>query len=230
MKCFDMEQSHHRRTEHGSDMVTNSVSHECFILGKVRQLHVTSSGASIALHPYEREKQDDGCCAHLLAPEGIVCVGTSVVIDYAIILEGPFKFPEGYQRVSSVLFISCNATKDLQKALTVQMRHWATISNDQFKGKCLCFMKADHMLGSGDSHHQFWPLEGGEFQRHRNTQSGCIQLKDHFCLVCIAIKDTTPSSTYYAILCQKPIQAGVQQFRICVTYGVSSWIEVCLCA
>ena len=230
LKCFDIKQSHHKRTEHGSDVVTNDFARNCFILGNVHQLHIASSGGNVTLQPYGGERQDDDICAHLLAPEGVVAIGTSVAIDYAIILEGPFQFPGGYQRVSSVLFLSCSAIKVLQKAITVRLRHWATISSGQFKERNLCFMKADHLLGSKDTHHQFWPLEGGKFQMKDNISSGSIRLKEHFCLVCIAIKsvkNTMPGNTYYAILCEKPIQGGVQEFRICITYGVPSWIEVC---
>ena len=227
LKCYGSQ----KWTEHGSNILGNNLAHQCFILGKTHQLHITASGGNTTLHPYGEEWQDDGFCAHLVAPEGVVCIGSSVVIHYAIILEGPFRFPKGYQRVSSVLFLTCNAMKDLQKALTIRMHHWAIIGNSQFKEKTLCFMKADHQLDNRHGHHQFWPLDGGEFQMEGSTQSGSIHMKDHFCLVCIAVKsvkDTPLCKTFYAILCQKPVQAGVQEFRICITYGVPSWIEVCL--
>lgn len=223
--------------EHGSDITnaykvtTNNFPRNCFILGAVHQLCLTYSGASTALHPYEKESQDYCCCGHLLAPKGVVRVETPVVMHYAVILEGPFEFPEGYQRVSSVLFLY-NAEGDLQRAITIQLRHWAAVNSGEIESgeSGICFMKADHVLGNGDSHYQFRPLKGGKFQSSCDIRNGSIQLKDHFCLVCIAMEKTAaaqPSTCSYAILCQKPIQDGVQEFRVCVTYGVPSWIEVC---
>lgn len=244
LKCLDtsmqrIEVSHHKWMEHGSDIMNaykvtaNNFPHNCFILGAVHQLCITSSGASTALRPYGKESQDDCCCAHLLAPKGVVCVDTPAVVHYAVILEGPFRFPEGYQRVSSVLFLY-NAEGDLQKALTIQLHHWAAVSSSEIESgeSGICFMKADHVLGNDDSHYLFRPLKGGKFQSSHNIRNGSIQLKDHFCLVCIAIKKTAaahPSTCSYAIMCQKPIQDGIQKFRVCVTYGVPSWIEVCAC-
>ena len=100
LKCYGSR----KWTEHGSNILGNNFARKCFILGKIHQLHITSSGGYTTLHPYGEGRQDDGFCAHLLAPEGVVCIGTSVVIRYAIILEGPFHFPEGYRDYSSVCF------------------------------------------------------------------------------------------------------------------------------
>ena len=189
----------------------------CLLLGDVCQLTVNTLGINTPLRTMGEGQREDDCCAHLWAPEGIVRPGLRVMLHYTIILDGPFSFPNGYRRVSSVLFLCCNNPQELQKELTIQLRHWADVTG---KGSGLCFMKANHELGSDESCYSFKPVEGGDFDQ----DSGCLRLKDHFCLLCTAIDDSKEykSDWFYAILCSK----RDQQFRICIAYGVPSWKKV----
>ena len=193
-----------------------SFKEKCFLLGDVCQLTANASGVNTALRTMGEGQLEDHCCAHLWAPEGVVKPGVMVTMNYAVILEGPFSFPKGYRRVSSVLFLQCDNPKLLQKELTIRLRHWAG------KESGLCFMKADHELGSGKSCYDFGHVEGGDFDQ--DSKSGTIRLKDHFCLLCTAIDDSKEytSDRYYAVLCCK----RDQEFRICITYATPSWIEV----
>ena len=195
-----------------------SFKERCFLLGDVCQLKVTGSGIDTPLQTTpQRQQYEDHYCAHLKAPKGMVNPGVELRMRYAVILEGPFSFPHGYRRVSSVLFLCCNNPQELQKELTIQLRHWANVTD---KGSGLCFMKANHELGSDESCYNFKPVEGGVFDQ----DSGCLRLKGHFCLLCIAIDDSKKykSNRYYAVLCSK----RDQEFRICIAYGVPSWIQV----
>ena len=194
-----------------------SFKERCFLLGDVCQLKVTASGIDTPLQTTpQRQHYEDHYCAHLKAPKGVVNPGVELRMRYAVILEGPFAFPNGYQRVSSVLFLCCNNPQELQKELTIQLRHWADVTG---KGSGLCFMKANHELGRGESCYSFTPMEGGGFDQ----DSGCLRLS-HFCFLCIAINTSKgyTSNRFYAVLCSK----RDQEFRICIVYAVPSWLTV----
>ena len=197
-----------------------SFKEKCFLLGDVCQLTANASGVNIALQTMGEGQHEDHCCAHLWAPEEVVNPGVMVTINYAVILEGPFVFPKGYRRVSSVLFLQCDNPKQLQKELTIRLRHWADIYTHKESG--LCFMKANHELGSGKSCYDFGHVEGGDFDQY--SKSGTICLKDHFCLLCIAIDGSKnrSSNEFYAAFCHN----RDQEFRICIAYAVPSWKEV----
>ena len=195
----------------------------CFLFGDVRCLETTTSGITTALQTMDDGLSENCCCAHLQAPEGIVCPGVGITVHYAVLLEGPFNFPKGYCRVSSVLFLHCNKPNQLQKEVTIRLHHWVDICRGNESG--LCFMKASHELCKGDTHYSFSPLEGGNFEA--DQRSGTIHLKDHFCLICIAIEDSKgyTSDRCYAVLCCK----RDKEFRICIAYAVPSWLEVSHC-
>ena len=202
-----------------------SFKDKCFLLGDVHQLITTTSGISTPLLTVGESSrlEEDAYCAHIQAPEGVVSPGVELTLHYAVILEGPFELPKGYRRVSSVLFLHCNNVKQLQKELTLQLRHWADICRGKESG--LCFMKANHELDSGVSHYDFRPLEGGDFKA--NEKCGTIHLKSHFCLLCTAIDESKgyTSDRCYAVLCCK----RNQEFRICIVHAVPSWFEVGCC-
>ena len=202
-----------------------SFKEKCFLLGDVHPLAITTSGISTALQTI-KERLSDHCCAHLQAPEGIVNPGMKVTMHYAVILEGPFKFPKGYRRVSSVLFLHCNTPNQLRKEVTIQLRHWADVCRGKESG--LCFMKANHELCSGESHYDFQLLEGGDFEA--GQKSGTIQLMGHFCVLCIAIKESTgyTSDRCYAVFCSQRYPDH-ERFRICIVYATPSWLQVGHC-
>ena len=150
---------------------------EVLPLGDVCQLKVTASGIDTPLQTTpQRQHCEDHYCAHLKVPKVVVNPGVELGMRYAVILEGPFSFPKGYRRVSSVLFLCCNNPQELQKELTIQLRHWANVTG---KGSGLCFMKANHELGRGESCYSFTPMEGGDFDK----DSGHLRLS-HFCFLC----------------------------------------------
>ena len=195
-----------------------AIENKCFLLGNICQLTASTSGIDTALKTLEVGQIEDLCCAHLWAPEGIVNPGVEVTLNYAVILEGPFSFPERYRRVSCVLFLWCSNPRQLQKELTLRLCHWADICKGKEHG--LCFMKANHEQGSSDSRYNFSPLKRGIFDQ----ESGSICLKDHFCLLCIAIDGSKgcASDRFYAALCHK----DDKDFRICISYAVTSWKHV----
>ena len=159
------------------------------------------------------------CCATLEAPPGVVGSGVTVSVHYAIILDGPFKFPEEWERTSVVLYINCPDSRFLVDQLKVDLCHWAVSSEMSH----MCFMKSDHLLQYGQTKFTF--------QCHANVISSrpnvaSVYLKNHFCLVCIAAAKSRTPSRYFGMLLSEPLHNGIQDFWLCITYGVPSWISV----
>ena len=145
-------------------------------------------------------------------------------VHYAVILDGPFKFPEKWERTSVVLYIDCPEKKMLIKSFKVKLHHWAVSSDSQ-----LCFMKSNHLLQQGQTTFTF--------EHHANVISSqpnvaSVHLEKHFCFVCIVAAKSSAPSSYFGMLLSEPLHNGIQKFWLCITYGVPSWISVSviLCA
>ena len=160
------------------------------------------------------------CCATLEAPPGVVGSGVTVSVHYAIILDGPFEFPEKWERTSVVLYIDCPDSRFLIERFTVNLHHWAVSSGITR----MCFMKSSHHLQKGQTEFTF--------KRHANVipsqlNMASVYLKDHFCLVCVAAEsDTMVMSRYYGILLSDPLKDRVERFWLCIAYAVPSWVKV----
>ena len=159
------------------------------------------------------------CCATLEAPPGVVGSGVTVSVHYAIILDGPFKFPEEWERTSVVLYIDCPDSRFLMERLTVNLHHWAVSSGTSR----MCFMKSSHLLQQGQTMFTF-KCHANVIPSQPNVAS--VYLKSHFCLVCIAAAKSSAPSRYFGMLLSEPLHNGIQHFWLCITYGVPSWILV----
>ena len=160
------------------------------------------------------------CCATLEAPPGVVGSGVTVSVHYAIILDGPFKFPEEWERTSVVLYIDCPEKRLLFKSFKVNLRHWAVFSETSR----MCFMKSDHLLQDGQTKFTF-RYHANAIPSQPNVAS--VYLKDHFCLVCDAAQSNVMvTSSYCGILLSDPLKERVEKFWLCITYAVPSWLKV----
>ena len=200
--------------------VTEHITKTCFVLGDVHTLQITHQGGTFPLHPFGpcRGEQQVECCATLEAPPGVVGSGVTVSVHYAIILDGPFKFPEEWERTSVVLYIDCPDSKFLIEPLKVNLHHWAVASG----ASQMCSMKSNHLLQQGQTKFSF--MYHADAVRCQPTLAS-MYLEKHFCLLCIAAKPSTPSR-YYGMLLSEPLHDGIQEFWMCITYGVPSWILV----
>ena len=159
------------------------------------------------------------CCATLEAPPGVVGSGVTVSVHYAIILDGPFKFPEEWERTSVVLYINCPDSRFLIEPLTVNLHHWAVSSGTSR----MCFLKSNHLLQKGQTEFTF-KCHANAIPSQTNVAS--VYLKNHFCLVCTAAAKSSAPSRYFGMLLSEPLHNGIQEFWLCITYGVPSWILV----
>ena len=197
-------------------------SQTCFVLGDVHTLPITHQGGTFPLRPFGPcgGEQQVECCATLEAPPGVVGSGVTVSVHYAIILDGPFKFPEKWERTSVVLYIDCPEKRLLIKSFKVDLHHWV-VSSETFR---MCFLKSDHLLQYRQTKFTF-RFHANAIPSQPNVAS--VYLKDHFCLVCVAAQsDVMVTSRYYGILLSDPLEERVQRFWLCITYALPSWVQV----
>ena len=125
------------------------------------------------------------CCATLEAPPGVVGSGVTVSVHYAIIEDGPFKFPEEWERASVVLYIDCPEKGLLKELLYINLRHWAVRPNP------LTVMKADHTMTGVHGRNYFVFDQFNDYSDCQSISDAVIfGLIDHFYLLCTALKCT----------------------------------------
>ena len=150
--------------------------------------------------------------------------GVTVSVHYAIILDGPFAFPEEWERTSVVLYIDCPEKGLLKEPLHINLRHWAVCQPDT-----LAVMKAKHTLDVKQEEFMFKQLDITA-TGHFKPDSAFFELKNHFCLVCTAIERTKcATSSMHDTRCylmKVPDGKMTCDFRIFLMYGVPSWIDV----
>ena len=124
------------------------------------------------------------CGLSLDFPKGMITTPVeSAPVSYDVAVKGlwggQFVFPEGTQLISSVTSVSLNAPSPLDKPVTVQLMHCASIT-DQSQGKYLSFVVSH----SVEPPFEFELLKGGDFPAA--SQYGAIQLKE-FSLIAIVL-------------------------------------------
>ena len=193
------------------------------MLGDIRTIKLTHKGGIFPLQPIELLNEE--CCAVLRVPEGVVAKGDDVTVEYAILLSGPFRFPEKSRRVSVVLYLHCSNSSLLCKPITVKLRHWAVFSEGTVTR--MSFAKASHILPPNENEFVFTQVRGNQF----DSEAGILHLKDHFCLcgICEMIETGVCNKVdvrCYGMLIQAPFLGGKQRFFLCAMYAVPSWITV----
>ena len=166
------------------------------------------------------------CCATLEAPRGVVGSGVTVSVHYAIILDGPFKFPEEWERTSVVLYIDCPEKRLLEELLYIKLRHWAVCQPD-----ALSVMKADHTFTGVHEKDEFVFAQLNDFSDCQSFSDAVFfSLMDHFCLICIAMECTRSANLSLhhtsCYLMKVPDYVEAADFRVFLMYGVPSWIDV----
>ena len=130
----------------------------------------------------EHSFQLQECGLSLDFPKGMITAPVeSAPVGYDVTVKGlwggKFVFPEGTQLISSVTSVSLTVPSPLNKPVTVQLMHCASIT-DQSQSIYLSFV----MSHSVQPPFKFELLQGGDFPV--GSQYGTIQLKK-FCLIAI---------------------------------------------
>ena len=144
-------------------------------------------------------------------------------VRYAVIPDGPFKFPEGYQLCSMVVYVYYNGQHDTRPHI-LRLPHWYG-GEDHIKDG-VSFAMAPHTLTRGERVYHFELLEGGRFADEQ--QCGVLQISGHCTLFAVVFK-VKSSSFYYASLWTHDgdeISSNEMRKKVVITYADPAWIEV----
>ena len=201
------------------DSVKDVSSLRSLVLGGLCTVNITCKGGKFPLHPFGLTDED--CSGVLLAPEGVVAKGITVTVHYAVLLSGPFRLPENWQRVSVVLYLNCPKSSWLLKPIELRLRHWAVLS----EGTIISAMKAPHVLLTPEKEFVF------EEVQHRRVFSDGVSLsmQEDFCLICSAAKPSGPREVdikCFGMLIPTSMEDRVQNLFLCCTFADTAWINV----
>ena len=158
--------------------------------------------------------------ATLVFPKGAVKKKTSV--RYAIILHGPFVFPDGSKPGSVIVYINMDGAI-LVKPVQLKLSHWCITEKG---GKdSLNFVHAPHTLESGKQTYTFEKEEDEEdFTTY--TDQGVLTIREPKCLTCVETNIAT-KARYNAITFTQYIhEEDTLLFRIQFICDSIEWNEV----
>ena len=198
----------------------------CWIPFGIQSQSVGPEGGKLSLEPSAGAMgRGEGETILLEVPPGAVSPAESVEVRSALIPDGPFTLPEGYQLGSMVVYL-CYDGRRLTKPCTLSLPHWHG-GEDQVRDG-LSFAMAPHTLKEGESVYHFELLEEGRFAEQR--QCGVFQISGH-CTLFAEVFKVEPSSLYYASLWTRQVGgAGIadneMHSKVVITYANLVWIEV----
>ena len=142
-------------------------SHQCFddeypgisLLGKPVEFTVQSEQKPVTISP-------PGHGVSLKIPQDAVQAEKPVNVVFKTCLSGSFKYPEGYDPLSSVYHISTDTP--FENDVELSMEHFANVETEE-QVKDMTFFIAQPSDGSEEI--KFTPVEGGKFEVGKETCS-----------------------------------------------------------
>ena len=154
----------------------------------------------------------------LEVPPGAVSSLESVEIRSAVIPDGPFMLPEGYQLGSMVVYIYYDGQRVI-RSLRLRLPHWYG-GEDHIKDG-LAFAMAPHTLKAGEHVYHFELLEGG---RRLSSHCGELEIDGHCSLFAEVFKEGA-ISRYQAISLQRE-RGSETTCDVAITYASPLWCDV----
>ena len=167
----------------------------CWIAFGIQSQLVGPEGGKLCLEPSAGAMggAEEGTIL-LEVPPDAVSPAESVEVRSALIPDGPFTLPEGYQLGSMVVYLCYDGCR-LTKPCTLSLPHWYG-GEDQVQDG-LSFAMASHTLKEGESVYHFELLEGGRFAEEQQ-QCGVLQISSTLFAAVFKVK---ASSLYTMPLC-----------------------------
>ena len=110
-------------------------------------------------------------------PSDAVPPGEHVTVIIRPCLSAPFQYPDGYEPLSAVYYISTNTS--LKKKGQLRLEHFGDLQTKEQADKMTFFSaKSSPVMVDGKKVYQFGVVKGGEFRMGKNY--GTISL-EHFC-------------------------------------------------
>ena len=153
---------------------------------------------------------------YLEVPPGAVGPSVTLEVHSAVIPNGPFALPEGYQFGSHVVYIYFDG-RHVTSALHLWLPHWYG-GEDQVQDG-LSFAMSPHTLKEGESVYHFELIEGGRFLNH----CGELEIDGHCSLFAEVFKKGA-TFRYQAITLQKE-EGTKTTCDVAVMYATPLWCE-----
>ena len=197
----------------------------CWIPFGIQSQSVGPEGGKLSLEPSAGVMRKEEGKTILEVPPGAISPAESVEVRSALIPDGPFTLPEGYQFGSMVVYLHYDGRR-LTKPCTLSLPHWYG-GEDQVRDG-LSFAMAHHTLKEGESVYHFKLLEGGRFAEQQRC--GVLKISGH-CTLFAAVFKVKASSFYYASLWTHQVGGSViadnsMENKVVITYAYLEWIEV----
>ena len=188
----------------------------CWLPFGVQSYSVGPEGGKLCLQP--AVGREVGQAILLEVPPGAVNPSQSVEVHSAIIPDGPFTLPEGYQLGSMAVYINYDGRR-VTRSLKLRLPHW--YGGEDYVRDGLSFAMAPHTLKEGQRVYQFELLEGG-----RRLNSHCWELEiDGHCSLFAEVYKKGTISHYQAIALEKP-EGDETTCDVAVMYAFPLWCEV----
>ena len=198
----------------------------CWIPFGIQSQSVGPEGGKLSLEPSAGAMGGgEGGTILLEIPPGAISPAESVEVRSALIPDGPFTLPEGYQLGSMVVYLYYDGCR-LTKPVTLSLPHWYG-GEDQVRDG-LSFAMASHTLKEGERVYHFELLEGGRFAEQQ--QCGVFEISGH-CTLFAAVFKVKASSLYYASLWTHQVGGtaianNAMESKVVITYADRVWVEV----
>ena len=192
----------------------------CWVPFDVKTVPIKAKGGILCLQPPSDElrgKKED--TVFVETPLGAVSAYGKVEMRYAIIPDGPFSLPEGYQLGSTVVYINYDG-RHVTKPLKLHLPHWYGGEDHVRDG--LSFAIAPHSPTKGKKKYQFQLIEGGTFFAHH--QYGIFHIDGHNSLFVEVFKEKA-TSVYLATQWEHRL-ASEACTKIVITYFSDVWLKV----
>ena len=186
----------------------------------IKTVPIEAKGGILCLEPPSDElrgKEEDAVFVEI--PSGAVGTYDKVEMRYAIIPDGPFTLPEGYQFGSVVVYINYDGRR-VTKPLKLHLPHW--YSGEDHVRDGLSFAIAPHSPTKGKMEYQFQMMEGGTFLAHH--QYGIFHIDGHSSLFAEVFKEKA-TSVYLATQWEHRL-ASEACTKIVITYYSEVWLKV----
>ena len=194
----------------------------CWIPFGIQSQSVGPEGGKLCLEPSDGAIGEEvGRTILLKVPPGAVRPAESVEVRSALIPDGPFTLPEGYQLGSMVVYLCCDG-HHLTKPIILSLPHWYG-GEDQVRDG-LSFAMAPHTLKEGESVYNFELLEGGKML---SSHCGELEIDGHSSQFAVVFKKEAVSR-YQAMSVYKE-EGDETRCHVAVTYAFPLWHGVSAC-
>ena len=121
-----------------------------------------------------------GLNASLKIPMNAVPPDKTVNVTFGACLSGAFKYPEGYEPLSSVYLISVDSS--FEKEVELMFEHFAEIETNEQAISLKCF-SAKSSLADGEKVYKFHQMKGAKLAVGKTR---CKLMTQHFCHIVVA--------------------------------------------